>query len=235
MKVYPVIHVSGVQSTLADVARVVGQPIAGVFLIDHDVDDSRLAKSVAAVADAYPDLFLGANFIGRSLSEAVAVMQQFLGTAAPLSAVWSDSAGLDAVLYDSTAVPDARPSGWHGLYFGGVAFKYQAPVAVSDLPRLGATARRYVDVATTSGPGTGMSADLARLRALRVGLGDHPLALASGVTPQNVFQYVGLVDHVLVASGISGPDGRADEGLLNLLLTNVERDRPNGAAGAGEI
>jgi hypothetical protein len=225
MKVYPVIHVTGVEVTLAEVAKAVRHDIAGVFLIDHEADDARLVLAITAVAERYPDLFLGANFIRRPLAAALDILRGSFRTAAPLAAIWSDNAGLDALL-DGTppAAPPDLPT-WPGLHFGGVAFKYQTTIPLGQLSALGALARQYVDVATTSGPGTGVRADLRRLRALRDGLGDHPLALASGVTPENVADYVGLVDHVLIATGISRPGGGIDEAKLAALLRNVERAR----------
>jgi hypothetical protein len=225
VKVYPVIHVTGVESAVAEVATAVRHGIAGVFLIDHDADDARLVLSIVAIAEAYPGLFLGANFIRRPIAEALSIMDRSTGTAEVLSAIWSDNAGLDALLHDPAQKPPVRPPGWRGLHFGGVAFKYQAAVPVAQLPRLGELARAHVDVATTSGPGTGMHADLRRLHALREGLGDHPLALASGVTPENVVDYFGLVDHILVATGIARTGGGIDERKLDLLLQNVERAR----------
>jgi predicted TIM-barrel enzyme len=60
-----------------------------------------------------------------------------------------------------------------------------------------------MDVVCTSGPGTGMAADVDRIRALRAGLaGDAALALASGVTVDNVHAYLPHVDAFLVGTGI---------------------------------
>lgn len=221
MKIYPVINVTSVEWTMSEVAKVVGHNVSGVFLIDHDANDLRLAQSIGAVSDAYPDLFLGANFIRRSLNDTLSLVSQLIGTADPLSAVWSDNAGLDALLRDPALEPPARPSGWSGLHFGGVAFKYQAHIPQEQLPLLGQLARTRVDVAVTSGPGTGLRADLHRLRALRAGLGDRPLAVASGITPENVVDYLGLADHALVATGISRAGSGIHEPTLDLLLKAV--------------
>ena len=60
-----------------------------------------------------------------------------------------------------------------------------------------------MDVVTTSGPATGETAEASRWR-VRAGLGDFPLALASGVTPENAATYAD-VDAFLVATGINQP------------------------------
>src|SRR5438477_29238 len=60
-----------------------------------------------------------------------------------------------------------------------------------------------MDVVTTSGPGTGQAAAPDKLRRMKEALGVTPLAIASGVTPENVGGYLPWVDCFLVATGIS--------------------------------
>ncbi|KQU01964.1 hypothetical protein ASG56_20830 [Rhodococcus sp. Leaf7] len=208
MKIYPVIHVHEVDvHREVDIAR--QHDVAGVFLIDHDRDDARLMAAVAAVTHAHPGFFVGVNVIRRPLAAAIGVLESAFGDDLPVDAIWADFIDLDA--------PPA-PTHWRGMHFGGVAFKHQPPVPLGDLPSVGAAARDRADVVTTSGEGTGRAADPVRLRALREGLAGRPLALASGVTPDNIVDYRGLVDHVLVASGIAGAEGM-DEHKLATLMT----------------
>ena len=207
MKIYPVIHVHETDvDREVDIAR--HHEVDGVFLIDHDEDDGRLMDAVAAVTQAQPGFFVGVNVIHRPLNAALEILKADFGVDFPVSAIWADYIDIDG--------PPA-PKFWRGLHFGGVAFKHQAPVSFEDLPKVGAAARDHVDVATTSGAGTGQAADPCRIRALREGLKGRSVALASGVTPENIGNYRGLVDHVLVASGIAGTDG-IDEAKLAQLM-----------------
>lgn len=229
-RVYPVIHVAGTAQVVQQVRVAFAHEVAGVFLIDHDSDDARLMDSISAVRDIYPDAFLGVNFIHRSAATALHILAGRFGDDIPLNAIWSDNAGLSltdapegGVGEEVTALAAARThTGWQGLHFGGVAFKYQVPVPPAQLPALGRLARQYVDVPTTSGPGTGQAVDVTRLRALREGLGDHPLALASGVTPANVADFVEFVDHILVSTGINNRADLIEETKLVELLSKVQ-------------
>ncbi|MFD1506928.1 hypothetical protein ACFSBG_14780, partial [Georgenia yuyongxinii] len=75
------------------------------------------------------------------------------------------------------------------------------------------------DVPTTSGPGTGKSADPSKLAAIRRGAGmTTPLAIASGVTTENIHSILPVVDFVLVATGIAAPDGRISPTRLREML-----------------
>ncbi len=223
-RIHPVIQLSDEVRLLDQVRLAVSHGVDGVFLIDHDADDDRLVRSIEAVSAAHPDLFLGASVFRREPVQALALLHRGLPDGICLHALWTDDAGAGFGDPGQAAVAFTRMrerTGWHGLHFGGVAFKYQQPVPLEELPALGAAARRIADVATTSGPGTGQAADLGRLHALRQGLGDHPLALASGVTPGNVADYVGLVDHILVSTGIGDGRGGIDPGKLAGLLERV--------------
>ena len=63
-----------------------------------------------------------------------------------------------------------------------------APCAIST--NAARNAMPYMDVVTTSGPGTGKAAAPEKIRTIRQAIGDKPLAIASGVTPENVPDYL---------------------------------------------
>ena len=59
-----------------------------------------------------------------------------------------------------------------------------------------------MDVVCTSGVKTGTAPDLDKMKAFKQGCGkDRVLALASGVTPQNVVSFIPYVNCILVATG----------------------------------
>ena len=90
-----------------------------------------------------------------------------------------------------------------------------------------------MDAVTTSGIATGEAADRAKIAAFRRGCGDAPLALASGVTPENAADYAADVDAMLVATGINRPGDfyEIDPARLRRLLGVT---RAAGATGAGD-
>jgi uncharacterized protein len=172
----------------------------GAFLISHGrVGDDELLEIHASLSAAVPGFWLGVNCLGLSAEEV------FRRAGPGVGGVWIDDALIDEESDDQPAARRAAEvraeSGWGGLYFGGVAFKYQRPVR--DLAKAARRAAPWIDVVTTSGPGTGKAAAPAKVRAMKEALGEHPLALASGVTPENVTDYLPWVDGFLVATGIS--------------------------------
>lgn len=193
-----VVHHRDLPLTQANVAIAADGGADGVFLIDHAGDDEGLLGVATQVRAQHPDLWMGVNLLGSSAARAMELVAGH-----DVDGVWSDAAGIDL-----DGSPRARETleirqrtGFTGCYFGGVEFKYQP--SLGDARRAAEAARGLVDVITTSGPGTGHAADLAKLEQMRVGADGVPLAVASGVTPDNAGALVGVVEAVLVATGIS--------------------------------
>jgi uncharacterized protein len=197
--VLPVIHVDSLEQghRNTQIARDAGSD--GVFLINHGMADEALLAIHDAVADAHPGWWVGVNCLGLS-------PEQVFGAVSPtVGGVWVDNAGIEEGQEDQpyaervSAVRHSRAPGC--LYFGGVAFKYQRHV--DDLEAACQVAARYLDVVTTSGPGTGHAAEVEKIRRMKQALSDTPLAIASGITPENVSDYQPHADSFLVATGIS--------------------------------
>lgn len=207
--VTPVIHVVDRAQVLRNVGHVVRQGAAGVFLINHDFDVQTFLPILRAVRADCPDLWIGVNFLAQPGHVVFPILGQLEAEGCLIDAYWADDARLDerkAVQSEADVIKALRAaSGWTGLYFGGVAFKKQRPVDPALHEASARLALPYMDVVTTSGTATGQAADLAKIAEFRRGAGDAPLALASGITPDNAATYAAEVDGFLVATGISPP------------------------------
>ena len=225
--VLPVVHVHDARQTLRNIVTLRREGAHGVFLINHDFEHAALLPVIRDARDVHPDLFLGVNFLGVTGRDAFPVLGELQGDGCPVDAYWADDARIDERVDEQVeageidAVRDA--SGWTGLYFGGTAFKKQRIVAEEDYGRAAALACRHMDVVTTSGIATGAAADVSKIDVFREACGDHAVAIASGVTPDNVDHYAKDVDAILVATGINldGDFYNIDPARLRTLLARV--------------
>ncbi len=197
--VLPVVHVAGESQAIAntEIAKKAGAD--GVFLINHSMPWQSLLEVYWTGRAHYNDWWIGVNCLGLPPENVFGELPDHL------NGVWVDNARIDeraASQPKADLIASARrKSQWQGLYFGGVAFKYQR--SVEDLASATRVSMSYMDVVTTSGPGTGEAAAVEKIRIMKNTLGDSPLAIASGVTPENVGGYLGCADCFLVATGIS--------------------------------
>ena len=205
--VLPVIHARDRAQVGRNVQVAVREGAHGVFLINHDFALDGLLPLVREVRDRYPSLWLGVNFLGVAGEQAFPLLGNLERSGCPVDAYWADDARVDERSEDqreANAIAETRrTSGWTGLYLGGTAFKKQREVPPEHFEAAARIAARHMDAVTTSGVATGHSAEVSKIEAFRKGCGDQALAVASGVTPDNAGTYAGLVDAILVATGIN--------------------------------
>lgn len=202
--VLPVIHVLDSAQALRNVAIAVGEGAPGVFLINHDFGIPRFDPIIRDVRARYPGLWLGVNFLAVTGREAFPILADLAAEGCVVDGYWADDARIDErqdAQPEADAIQAAR-SGWGGLYFGGTAFKKQRPVAPGLLSRAAGLAAAHMDVVTTSGQATGVEAGGEKLATFRAALDHAPLALASGITPENAASYA-AADCFMVATGIN--------------------------------
>lgn len=222
--VLPVIHVQDTTQITRNIRVCISEGAQGVFLINHDFDVDTFLPMLRATRDHFPDLWLGVNFLAVTGLRAFPRLAGLVEEGCAIDAYWADDARIDEHATDAQpeaeAINQARGQ-WHGLYFGGTAFKKQRPVAASDYETAARLASQYMDVVTTSGIATGKAVGADKIENFRTGCGDQALALASGVTPDNAVGYCDSVDAFLVATGISAEDDfyNLDAALLHRLLT----------------
>lgn len=206
--VLPVIHALDTGQVSENIRILVGEGAPGCFLINHDFGVDAFLPIVRETRSAWPSLWMGVNFLAVTGREAFPVLGGLEKADCPVDAYWADNARIDETGRDSSEARQIAAvrtaSGWPGLYFGGTAFKKQRPVEPAHWQDAGREAAPFMDVVTTSGVATGQEADLRKVREFRAGIGDAPLALASGVTPGNARTYAD-VDAFLVATGINRP------------------------------
>ena len=217
--VLPVIHVEDAAQARrnVDIAREAGAD--GVWLINHDISSTALLPVLAEVIAEQAGWFVGTNLLDRYPHEAFTLLPAGCG------GLWADNPGIDERTSEqpyAEQVSDAHviadPS-MHVLYFAGLDFKYQRKP--DDLAKACKLVAHYSDVACTSGPGTGHAANIDRIAALVSHLDGHPLAIASGITPDNVHTYLPYIDAFLVATGISSSFTELDPAKTRALVEAV--------------
>lgn len=207
--VLPVIHVQDTEHAIrnAGIAREAGAD--GVFLISMEgMPYWDLAKIKDQVKEEFSDWWVGVNYLDLRIGSTFEVVE------VNTDGVWNDDAKIN-VQSEGQLIADkveeirreaeAR-GGFKGLYFGGVAFKYIKPeVAREDLGLAAKLATRYMDVVTTSGDKTGSAPDVEKIQIMKAAIGEHPLGIASGISPDNVHQFKDA-DAFLVATSILVPN-----------------------------
>lgn len=206
--VTPVIHVLDVEQTSRNIDIAMNAGVAGIFLINHDFSVEKFLPIVRTIRGLYPDLWLGLNFLAVTGEHAFPVLGDLQKAGCRIDAYWADDACIDeqAALQDQTHANTIKQirldSGWDGLYLGGTCFKKQREVSPEHYGLSASLATHFMDAVCTSGYATGIEADTGKIEVFRKHIGEHVLALASGITPENASTYAD-VDCFMVATGIN--------------------------------
>lgn len=184
-EIIPVIHMINENQVLTNVEICLSCGIEKIFIINHQTTSEELIKCTKRVKDTYPTLWVGVNMLDKYVEDAILYEFGFDG-------LWCDQ---------SIKLEDYKHRKFEGMLFTGLAFKYQPQP--KDIELACKESILTSDVSTTSGPGTGKAADINKILQLRNHLGEHPMAIASGVNSTNIDSYKGVVDYLLVASSIT--------------------------------
>jgi predicted TIM-barrel enzyme len=192
----PVIHVADAAQAERNTQIAINNGADGVFLINnHGPSWQGLLRIYHDVKRKHPKVWVGLNCLDLGQSAVSSIPSETAG-------LWVDNAGItvDSTIRARDFLRLQATTAWRGIYFGGVAFKYQS--LVSDVATAAKSAVSYVDVVTTSGDATGSAPSVEKITTMKRAVGAHPLAIASGMTPENVPLYH-MADCFLVATGIS--------------------------------
>jgi predicted TIM-barrel enzyme len=197
--IIPVIHVVNKHQLEYNIDLCHSNGINNVFLINHQHSVDAVGDLLAyseIIRNKYPDMWIGANFLQLNIQESFVVANEN----SSLDSIWTDTG-----FTDKQNPEDILKYKGNLIHFGGVAFKYQKQPKPQDLEMICKMSTKYIDVITTSGDKTGHPPTVDKIKTIRSYIGDHPLAIASGITPENKSMYTDYVDYMLVASSITDP------------------------------
>jgi len=210
----PVIHITSPERVLIQTQRAVEAGANGLWLINHGGHTTGfkyLIDTCDKVRKAHPNLWIGLNFLDLEPLDAL----EYLPEGA--NGLWVDNGGVAEKQNGGFNIRCAeqlwRRTQIHRpdiLLFGGVAFKYRDEGSVKDVAGIAEAALPYMDVVTTSGPGTGHAADIGKIRRMSRAIGANNLGLASGLSADNLSGFSEHVKHLIISSSISDNSGELD-------------------------
>ncbi len=191
-RLIPVIHLVDTIQLIQNIERCISVGVKNVFIINHTTDIPELIKSANMIKEDYPDLWVGINVLSVKSAGISPVMK--IQYAESFDGLWID---------ESLGLEDVRSKKFNGEIFSGLNFKYQKQYYGEELTEMIDLIKKTSTVACTSGVGTGKEASIDKIANLKELLGDFPLAIASGISSDNVENYLPYVDDFLVASSIT--------------------------------
>lgn len=205
MKIFPVVHLNDSEQAYQQSRIALEEGADGVYLIDHMLHDERLTlDTLTHLKKDDPNNFVGVNFLHLSVDVSYALFDEYISDKPSgylPNSIWADDAKNSRLTLKEIRQKYQRLS--RVALMGGISFKYTKDFT-EDPEKAQREVRQFqdrVDVITTSGSSTGSAPTVGKIRAMKR-MADRPIAIASGIDNANIYQFLDLVDIVLVASSI---------------------------------
>ncbi len=220
-KLYPVVHVRDLNDAERNTRTAFENGADGVFLISHDrfVTGEYLMGIADEIREEWPGRFIGVNLLDKRSAETLRLVVEARGE---LNAFWVDNPEIGDDVPFKTLLFNIlmEKRSFSGYYFASVAFKYQPPV--NDLALAAQNGSQHAHVVVTSGDQTGSPPTVEKIRTMKEAIPNHPLAIASGMTCENIHLFLPYADIFMVATGISDKDDNLDPRLVDQMATIIK-------------
>lgn len=219
-KIYPVIHYHNLETTFANVDIAVQSGCDGVILIHMNAQDELLSPACRAIKEKYNNLFVGINRLSFHDDPSQGIYENLNCGA---DATWVDNSGIfnGKGSEKTDRLYNALGNSKSHQLFAAVAFKYQkTDYKPNESAQL---AFNLGFLPTTSGIGTGHAPEVQKIKEMGELVGRENLAIASGITPDNVALFTPYCANFLVSTGISKSFYEFDLQLTKALVENASK------------
>jgi len=114
------------------------------------------------------------------------------------------------------------------IVLGGVWPKYYTPVSGSDLEKDLREGMQRAEAVVVTGEATGKEIPIGKIRKFREIIGDHPLVVGAGLTPENAYEQLMIADGAIVGSCFKpngATYGKVSAKLVKKFMSVVEKVR----------
>jgi len=221
-KLFPVIHFKNLETVYFNLNICLNNNCQGVILINMDNKPHELIPAIQLIRNITGnDFFIGVNFLNTDISF---VTEQIIYNNS-INGIWIDNPGLYYKkmeypiyeLHESFSLRKEKDQEF--IFFGSVMFKTH--VYKNDDTVVTKMAKNLGWIPTTSGRATGIAADIEKISIMKKHIGDYPLAIASGITPENVDLFLPYIDYYLVSTGISKNFYEFDDNKVKYLTNKI--------------
>lgn len=214
MKIYPVIHYYNDEKTIkeAQIAKKAGAD--GVFLISHVGLDERLIPLAVEIKNLLK-FKVGINLLPYDNLHTAHIAKKN-----NIDMVWFDNCGVSSgeITDEGVSLRAFSQLNKDIDIFASVAFKYQNKEKNPVLAASNALSCGFIP--TTSGDRTGHAPSVDKIKSMFDKTGT--LAIASGMTVDNVNNFKNYLSHILVSTGVSKDDFSFDEEKLKEFIIQAK-------------
>lgn len=204
------IHMAGsepIKRALEEIAIYEEEGVDGCIIENYyNESDIPLEKTLKETQKLKPGIVIGVNVLPNEFHLSFPLANKYGGKFIQLDYVAghyvAGETRFEAYMRFKEGYPDI-------IVLGGVWPKYYKPVLGSDLEKDLREGMKRAEAIVVTGAGTGMETPLEKIKRFRDIIGDHPLIVGAGLTPDNAYEALCIADGAIVGTSLK-IDGRTE-------------------------
>ncbi len=212
-QLWPVVYVNpnDLEKSLNHDLEIVVKSSCDAAVIELGKDPNTLSAAIYFAKKQFPQLKLGVNYLGGH-NDLYGYVNSFqIASKYELPIVWTDFSGVDLIHeLDEVSLHEIESHRLQSAFYcSGIHMKYgtlrdkNKPIELSALQAMG-----WVDGLIVTGGQTGEAASAHQLQKVRSVTHDYPIGIASGITLENIKNYLTDAQFFLVNTGIADKNHR---------------------------
>lgn len=200
LPIFGMLHLAGerpIRQALEEIKIFEEEGIDGAIVENYHGSNATLYKALDIIEQYHPQIFIGLNVLPNEFQRALPLADHYGADFVQLDHVAGRyrQGSIDRIAYQGQ-----REHFPEVLVLGGVWPKYYEPLEGSDLAADLQAGMERADAIVVTGEGTGVETPLEKVRQFREVLGDFPLVVGAGLTPENAYDQLLVADGAIVGS-----------------------------------
>ncbi len=196
------IHLSGglpVNRALDEITIFEEEGIDGIIVENYHGNLSDVEKTLKQIQKLGTKLVIGVNILPNEYKDAFRYTSVYGGKFIQIDHVAGKytRGEIDPVQY-----PTHKEKNSEIIVLGGIWPKYYMPLEGSNLEYDLKLGMQRAEAIVVTGEGTGKETPLEKIEEFRRTLGNHPLIVGAGLTPENVYEQLSIADGGIVGSSL---------------------------------
>lgn len=204
--IFGMIHLAGqnpIQRALEELAVFEEEGINGAIIENYHGSLQDVIETLQETHKRKPNVIIGVNVLPNEFHQSLPLAQQYGAEFVQLDQVAGTyrSGELDFESYK-----DVKSEHPDIIVLGGVWPKYHHPIEGSDLEKDLKTGIQRAEAIVVTGAGTGKETPFDKIKKFRETIGDHPLVVGAGLTPDNAYEQLRISNGAIVGTSLKLDD-----------------------------
>jgi len=208
--IFGMIHLAGqnpVQRALEELAIFEEEGIDGAIVENYHGSVENIIATLQETHRRKPNIIIGVNVLPNEFYQSLPLAQKYGADFIQLDRIAGTYTSGELDFESYKGVKNQHPE---IIVLGGVWPKYYRPIECSDLEKDLRTGIQRAEAIVVTGAGTGKETPFDKIKKFREIIGEHPLVVGAGLTPDNAYEQLCISNGAIVGTSLKIDDNTSN-------------------------